>query len=502
VLPLSLYLITFIIAFQTKPAISRELTLTLQGAAVAVCAVLLPLRETSFGLQLPVHIAAFFATALMCHQRLVSSRPAPAQLTQFYLCLSLGGVVGGAFNAFLAPVLFDDVWEYPIVLALSCLARPWSQGPVTRATWALLIVGALAGVMAPLAATLSATDTAAAAFKLPGPVVWALRGVLGLAVVCAFLVRRQARFIFFVVAANACAWAVATEQSESEQSWRSFFGVLRQSETSVQDVGGRLRKLSHGTTLHGVQAQDPERRCTPMTYYTPHTPLGQVFAWKQASAASLRIGVVGLGTGSLAAYARSSDHMTFFEIDPLVVRIATDPRHFTYTSECAQGAIEYVIGDARLTLAGQPDESFDLLLLDAFSSDAVPAHLLTVEAMRGYLGKLEPDGVLVLHLSNRNLDLMSPALAIARAAGGSALGQRFKPSEGTPALVESAQNAVIVAKSKAALGPLETRAEWHSGESIQTRPWTDDYTNLAGALYSSLRSRWARSSAERAKPKR
>src|SRR5262249_50960811 len=153
--------------------------------------------------------------------------------------------------------------------------------------------------------------------------------------------------------------------------------------------------------------------CRPLIYYTPATPIGQAFHTLQAAHPALRIATVGLGAGSVAAYVRPADRLTFFEIDPLVARVATDPRELTYISRCARGPVDIVLGDARLTLAAQPASAFDMLLLDAFSSDAVPTHLLTVEAMRGYLSHLKPDGVLVLHLSNRHLELLGPAQATA-----------------------------------------------------------------------------------------
>jgi SAM-dependent methyltransferase len=250
--------------------------------------------------------------------------------------------------------------------------------------------------------------------------------------------------------------------------------------------------LAHGTTLHGAQAQDVTHMCQPLVYYTPKTPIGQVFRAKQAQYAGVRIGAVGLGTGSVAAYVRERDHLTFFEIDPLVVRISSDPTNFSYTTLCAKSLVDYTIGDARLTVAKQPAASFDILLIDAFSSDAVPAHLLTVEAVQGYLTKLKPDGVLILHLSNRNLDLMNPAQAVARAAGGYAAVQSYRPGEKDPkGTWESPEDAVIVTRNAQALAPYLASGVWTAGNPFKARPWTDDYTNLAGSFYSNLKGRWS-----------
>jgi SAM-dependent methyltransferase len=266
--------------------------------------------------------------------------------------------------------------------------------------------------------------------------------------------------------------------------------VLRVSQAGAPALGGEVRLLSHGTTLHGAEALSPAFRCRPLVYYTPHTPIGQVFRALQAARPALRIGAVGLGAGRVAAYVRPADRLTFFEIDPLGVRIARE--QFAYTTQCAAGPVDYVLGDARLTLAGQPRDAFDLLLIDAFSSDAVPAHLLTVEAMRDYLGHLKPDGVLILHLSNRNLELTGPAQAVAHAAGGAALVQRHRLTPGRGAGWESDEDAVIVGRSPAALAPFAADPRWMAEDFAPARAWTDDYVNLPGALWRKLRQRYSR----------
>ncbi|HEV2531634.1 fused MFS/spermidine synthase [Phenylobacterium sp.] len=492
VAPLALYLLSFVVAFQAKPAISPRLTLLLQAAAVAACASLLPFRLTAFPLQLVVHLGAFFFTALMCHSALVARRPPAGRLTEFYLWMSLGGVIGGSFNAFLAPVIFDNVWEYPIVLALACLARPRSELPDRAGPWLLFALGLLCALATPVLIGVAPPH-------LHGrPVLGSLTDVqlldigghalLGASAIAAVLLRDRRLLFFGVIAVLSMGASAAADRLNATATWRSFFGVLRESETRADPLGGRVRMLAHGTTLHGAQALAPEWRCHPLVYYTPSTPIGQVILTKQQQTGALRMGAVGLGTGSVAAYVRPADHLTFFEIDPLVIRISTDPRHFSYTTHCAQGPVDYVVGDARLTLARQPQGVFDVLLIDAFSSDAVPAHLLTVEAVRGYLGHLKPDGVVILHLSNRNLDLNGPAQAVARAAGGYGLIQNYQPAG--HAFWESAEDAVIIGKSPAAIAAFAHDRRWRSADPTLARPWTDDYTNLVGALWRRLKERW------------
>jgi spermidine synthase len=174
----------------------------------------------------------------------------------------------------------------------------------------------------------------------------------------------------------------------------------------------------------------------------------------------------------------------------LVIRVATDPAHFSYTTECAKGRVDFVVGDARLKVADQPAGQFDVLLIDAFSSDAVPAHLLTVEAVKMYLAKLKPTGVLILHLSNRNLELMGPAEAVARKAGGYALAQEYAPPGDRAGSWESGEEAVIVSPTMNGLAPFLVDKRWRKANPFKARPWTDDYTNLVGALYANLEEQY------------
>jgi SAM-dependent methyltransferase len=494
VLPLALYLTTFIVAFQARPAIPPDVTLLLQAAALAICTMIMPFSQ-NFAIQLPVHLATFFLTALMCHQALVARRPDARQLTEFYFWMSLGGVLGGSFNAFLAPVIFDNVWEYPLVLVLSCLARPWGDWKIDSSTKVMLALGVVGGLASPVLSAFVAPHIYAR------PVIGSFTQIqlfelgvtvcLGASAIAAFLVRRHALLFFAVIAVLTMGAATAADRTDTTQSWRSFFGVLRESRTEVPALGGPVRMLSHGTTLHGAQALDSRWRCNPLVYYATSTPIGQVFLAKQRQTPALRIGAVGLGTGSVSAYVRPGDRLTFFEIDPLVIRISSDPRHFSYTTRCAKGPVNYVLGDARLSLTQQPSGVFDILLIDAFSSDAVPTHLLTEQAVRGYLTHMKPDGVLILHLSNRNLDLNGPAQAVAKAVGGVALIQHYRPAAGVDlAGWPSPEDAVIIGRSQAALAPFANDPRWQLTDAHGVRPWTDDYTNLFGALWRRLKQKF------------
>lgn len=490
VAPLALYLVTFIIAFQTKPAIPLWATLTFQGAAVAACAATLQFGSNAIELQILVHLAAFFLTALVCHTALVARRPDPEHLTEFYLCMSLGGVVGGSFNAFVAPVIFNWVVEYPLVLALSCLARPWGKGPLNYTQITIAGLGAVAAM------------GAAIAVQQVGPTL-EVKLALAATTVAVFLMRDRALLMFALMIVLLLSASAVGDRVDVIRTDRSFFGVLRQSRLMIPHTsptpppdlanfsGTEVRLLAHGTTLHGAQAVDPRYHCRPLVYYAAETPIGQVFTRSLSDKPALRIGAVGLGTGSVAGYVRPTDHLTFFEIDPLVIRISHDSGDFDYTTKCAKGPVDFVLGDARLTLEKQPKDEFDILLIDAFSSDSVPAHLLTVEAVRGYLTHIKPDGVLILHLSNRNLELLGPAMAVAKAAGGYALLQEHPVPSNSPSMWESAEDALIIGRSPQALARYAADDRWQPSRPDLVKPWTDDYTNLIGAMWRRMKERLA-----------
>jgi SAM-dependent methyltransferase len=476
VVPLALYLLTFIIAFQAKPLIGRNSALLLQGAAAAACAYLIPFETNDIALQMFIHLSAFFLTALVCHQALVARRPPASQLTEFYLWMSVGGVIGGAFNAFLAPVIFDRVLEYPLVLVLAAFARP--IGPRTLPLWRWLVF------VVSIATAISGAILVS--FLGAGLVV---KSLLAVTLVGAFVLRANSVVFAGLLAMLVVSASMVGDRVEVLQSWRSFFGVVRQSRVDVPKFANGIMMLSHGSTLHGAQAPAGPYGCKPLLYYAEETPIGQVFVKTKAARPMIAIGAVGLGTGTVSTYVRPTDKLTFFEIDPLIVKIASDPRHFSYISQCADGPIDFVLGDARLTVTRQPNDQFDILLIDAFSSDAIPAHLLTVEAVKTYLAKIKPDGIVILHLSNRNLDLRNPAQAVAIAAGGHALLQHHGADPDKPFMWESSEDALIIARNEAALAPYASDPRWTRAVAT-VRPWTDDYTNLIGSLIAQMKYNW------------
>eukprot|EP01036_Dinobryon_divergens_P005217 gene5217-6906_t len=215
----------------------------------------------------------------------------------------------------------------------------------------------------------------------------------------------------------------------------------------------------------------------PTLYYAPASPIGQATQRLQLRRPALKIGVVGQGSGAMAGYKRAADEMKFFEIDPLVDQLSRDPQWFTFISDCADGPIEPVLGDARLTMARETAGTYDLLLIDAFSSDSVPTHLLTVEAIEGYLKLLKPDGVVILHLSNRNLDITMPAAAAAQRLGAANLHQLYQESPQAPDMAEASTEALILSPTEEGLAEFREQHQWRNLADTEVRPWTDDYVN-------------------------
>jgi SAM-dependent methyltransferase len=487
VIPLALYLLTFVIAFQTKPWIPLSVTLAIQGATGAVCVLIVAFRSATWGMAFGIHIIAFFFAALMCHQLLAARRPPPDRLTEFYLLMSLGGVVGGAFTALIAPVIFNMVWEYPLVLLLVGLARPWGKGPLTGAQIGCLVAAAIVAASPVLLSLwLNADDSARAAFYNTFPLQMGQLAMVMLlpAAICAFLVRDRAlAFTAILLMITLSAQWIARGYDWS-WSGRSFFGVMRVANAPDPRLGGDVHVLMHGTTLHGAQARDGRFDCTPTLYYAAATPIGQAADMIERRGPA-RIGVVGQGSGAMATYKRAQDTMTFFEIDPMVDRLSRDPTWFTFISHCASGPINTVLGDARLTLAHEPAGTYDLLIIDAFSSDAVPTHLLTAEAIDGYLKLLKPDGVVLLHLSNRNLDITLPAVAAAQALGKPSLHQIYYENDTTPEMAEASTEALILSPTAKGLADFHEDARWKTPARTTVRPWSDDYVNLFGSLWRS-----------------
>jgi spermidine synthase len=502
VLPLAIYLLSFIIAFGRWPV-------RFQRAAVAallpVVLVVIFLMVSSFGERIWVtvlwHFLVLLVVALACHGELALDRPSPARLTEFYLLIALGGVLGGLFNALVAPVVFSSLVEYPLVMALACvLVRRRPAGLVGIGRALLLDVVFPLGVIA-LALLLYSksvgvrVDFAFLTRVLAIPSEWAtkslnpLAGILssilvyGPPLVAAFLLRRRpAALGLALVGVLVAAEFVAARNEDRIRQARSFFGVLEVTRDRDEDGYTELR---HGTTLHGRQSRDPKRRGEPLSYYHRAGPIGQIITELERRDRALRLAVIGLGTGTLAAHARVGDAITFYEIDRLVRDIAFDRTYFTYVADAQdRGAtLRVELGDARVRLEAvkreRSGERYDLIVVDAFTSDAIPVHLLTREALQLYFEMLVPDGLLALHLSNRYLDLEPVVANLAEEAG---LGGRLLQRDDSPQTDGASESTwAVLARTAEALGGLAGDDRWTAAK-LETKPrvgvWTDDFHNL------------------------
>jgi spermidine synthase len=453
VIPLAIYLLTFIVVFSRPPAAIHRVMVALMPAAIVALVVVRMLQASlGIGTLLAAHLIAFFVAAMACHGELAADRPPPRFLTEFYMWMSVGGVLGGAFNALVAPRLFDRVVEYPLMMAAACLLFAWRLAP-PPAPAASRGRGGQAAHKAP---------TPRRGFRLsPG---WIALALLGGA---AFFIQSydgDPRYFLLVQ--------------------RNFFGVLRVVVNPVEHLIG----LRHGTTVHGVQSLEPSRRREPLSYYSRTGPFGDVFASLTERGAVRRVGVVGLGIGTLASYAEAGQEWTFYEIDPAVERVARDSTRFSYLADAsARGARwKVVLGDARLSLA-RADDRFDLLVLDAFTSDAIPVHLLTREALRVYLARLAPHGVLALHISGKYVRLENVMADLARDAGLACDLRTDRPDAVAMERGVSPSTWVVMARSAEDLGALGRRPGWERRTGrAEARVWSDDYSNVFGVI------RWAR----------
>ncbi len=470
VIPLALYLLTFVIVFARRPVLKTSwMVRTLPYSFVLIA--ITYYGPTWFWFDLFMHLVAFFIAAMVCHGELARRRPVVANLTEFYLWISLGGVLGGLFNAILAPVIFRSIYEYPLALVLACLLMPSGGRRLPELRWR--DVAYPAALFALLVIPMLGRDFI---IRTTGPVGIALAAAAGGIAAFGFR-KRPARFALGMLALiSAASFNLAESPLVKE---RSFFGVYKV--VSAQD--GRLRVLWHGTTIHGVESADPARWREPMIYYSAAGPAGQVFAAWPAGKKLHRVAVIGLGSGALTCYRQPQQSWTYFEIDPVVERLARDTRYFHFLSECGPDT-EVVLGDARLSLTRVPDREFDLLILDAFSSDAIPVHLLTREALALYFAKLADGAVLLFHITNRHLDL-APAIAnLVRNAGVVALYQLYLPPPAAWATLEQTPSKwVAIARRAEDLGFLAGDPRWTPLQpQRQAAVWTDDYSNLIGAL--------------------
>jgi hypothetical protein len=497
VLPLALYLLTFVLVFRDRALIPKSILLPLH--LVAVLLALLVMSQTkheNWFLTSSVGVLVFFTSAMVAHRTLYEARPNATHLTEFYLWMSLGGALGGLAAALIAPKVFSEVFEYPLLLALSMACRPGAlrfartdledrSKKDDRLLTAVLIAFCLLIIYWVPWALAKTTYTFGG---------WGATHIVALIIGLALVLNwRSPPRQLIAALAMVCAVTWLPSGVKRGDAQRGYFGVYR----VMQSLDGQFNILIHGSTLHGAQRIRDEQGeavadFSPATYYHEASPMARTIATRREILGEAgkkgRYGVIGLGTGSLACHSDVDEDWRFFEIDPIVIGIARDGDSFTFLSNC-QPQADIVIGDARLTMTKETDGSFDLIIVDAFSSDAVPVHLMTAEALKLYIDKLTPDGVALLHISNRYLDLDAVLGATVKAVPG-AHGIILSDDTSDGSYGQSTSTVALFAKDKAVLDKYRTLAEVHELDGGKLRAWTDDYSDILGPFLSKMRKRY------------
>ena len=487
IIPLAIYLITFILVFARKPIFPHPLMLRAQPFLLIPLGILFYWGFTKIVAWpfIPFHLLAFFVTAMVCHGEIAYSRPSTSHLTEYYLWISIGGVLGGLFNTLVAPQVFNSLVEYPIMVVIACLLRPSldsiNQSPhKRRLDLALPLVSAfLFGIFKiGLKYFMQWRDSLGTLELIVLILISCFVGIL-----CFSFRNRPVRFGLGMGAILLVGFVWTGGQERTLYRERNFFGIHR----VVHDPEGGYHLLFHGTTLHGAQSLNPGRTREPLTYFHPTGPLGQVFAVFPKTPDHANVAIIGLGTGSAVCYARSGQNWTFYEIDPVVERIARDTRYFTFLND-SPVQVDVVLGDARRSLVNAPDLHYDLIVLDAFSSDAIPIHLLTREALMLYLTKLHEGGILVFHISNRYLDLKPVLGNLAHDLDLAGFVQDdMELSDAEKNAKKAPSTWVVMARRSSDLTQLTADRRWKPllGR-LNMGIWTDDFSNIVRVFKWSL----------------
>ncbi|MCP4591343.1 MAG: spermidine synthase [bacterium] len=475
VVPLAIYLLSFILVFARPAPLPHRFMVTLLPFVVAPVALMTVQNVASLGwLPVPADLVLLFVVAMVCHGEMAEDRPAPRHLTEFFLWMSFGGVLGGLFNAIVAPLAFDTLLEYPLVMVLACLVL-FRRGAEGRRGFAYLLdVGVPIGVGLAVAGLLVLLRFGMEFSS--APLGWTVLAPAALCVLVQWVWERPLRFGLSLGAALVVTVAVSrVDAQKTLYEGRNFYGCK-----SVRaDPEDAHHEFAHGSTVHGAQWTDPRGRRTPLTYFHPTGPVGDAFRTYNTTPPTPRVAIIGLGVGAMATYAKSGQHFDFYEIDPEVERVASDPALFTYLQDC-RGTHDVILGDGRLTLQRMPDGHYGAIFLDAFSSDAVPTHLLTREAMEVYLSKLDDRGIVVFNITNRYLDL-APLLANLAEDAELVCLSRYDPANtpGTEFPGKSASRFLVMARRIQDIRRLEYDPNWEqvptdSGVGV----WTDQFTNI------------------------
>lgn len=480
ILPLALYLLTFVFAFSDKPLFPPRLMLTLQPATTALLVILLLWGgKVNWTLSLAGHLVAFFVAAMVCHAELYRRRPAAEELTQFYVYMSLGGVLGGVFTALMAPLLFSNVFEYPLLAVAALLVRPniWTT---PRTLWIkdLAFVAAIAGAIVVALITVASLDESFIVVMMTVSAVMALQG------------RAPARLLP-LAALLFFGTSFYDPTNTHVVRMRSFYNVYK----IVDLPPGKFRVLYQGTTAHGVEQVRGDdgallnTRPEPLAYYYKGGPYNEAIEAVRAlhGGALPQVALVGLGMGAQSCASKPGETWTYYELDPMIVAIAHDRSLFRSMTMCSPAA-SVVVGDGRLTLR-QGKAEIDLLIMDTFSSDSVPLHMLTREAFAMYLSRLSPHGIIAFHITNKNMKLSDVVAASAASNGMVAVVKRdSKAGDDLNETLHFPAEIAVVARTVEDLDALRLSPDWRVvTPAAGTRVWTDDYSNVLTAILNKMR---------------
>ncbi len=462
IIPLALYLATFIIVFARKQIISETNTMDIFAYLLVGLLVYLAPGIKLGIVSMVFHLVLFFFAALVCHMALSSSKPSAEKLTEFYLMMSIGGALGGVFNALITPKIFILPVEYALVLGLAACMRFGNQKleKPSRVDILLGITSLITFYFAIYLEAMWVKILLVSAAIIPLGLTFNKRWHFGILTTLLLLISPMGGFNF-------------GKKNKVLYQDRNFFGVMR-----VIDSKKKMRLFVHGTTIHGAQSLEVKRKLTPLSYYGKSSPIADMFKFADQGIGKQKIAVLGLGVGVTACFYKKDRSFDFFEIDPGVIQIAKNPEYFTFLSDC--GSVYSIIqGDARLKLAQKENNHYDFILADAFSSDNIPVHLTTLEAVALYLKKLKPEGMLGLNISNKYVDL-EPILAKI----SNSLGFRgyAKIQEGSEADGLYPSHAFVITRNPKQEKFLQNNGWRPAYKSSNVELWTDQFSNIISAF--------------------
>lgn len=476
IMPLALYLLTFIIVFAKKPIISSTTLSYLLPVAIIAALVLNYFVKMNFFVGIAINLLCYFVIALACHMRLVDTRPSAAHLTEFYIWMSFGGMLGGAFNALLAPLVFSKIYEFVIILSLAVFAHyqfdDKNNADAMGLKKALICIGFV---------VLTFLGMRLVTLSLGMTII--LSGVFLSFGLSSLALKKKTTFLMLMGVVLPLSFVFTSISEKDVLNDRSFFGTLHV--VAKKTKHGVLHTFEHGDTIHNYQFQDDSLKKIPLAYYASGTSFdrGLKFARSLSADDEFNVSLIGLGAGAMACYEKPTDNWVYFEIDPAVVKMATNEKYFSYMKECSYEA-DIRIGDARLKLNDIAEGSQDYIMVDAFSSDSIPAHLLTMEALELYRSRLKPNGLIFFHTSNRVLDISSVVVTLAEHSGLASRYIKIGDFEGNIYEEFSELSYAVIVGTQEQMRQLDQFDE--NWKRIIPSPdvglWSDDYSHILGTL--------------------